>query len=84
MDAILAEARAERLFPGDGDVDLVGLLRAVPSDIPLNVEVPSHTLAKTVGATERARRALAATKRVLAQLDANATPGTDQPITRKA
>jgi hypothetical protein len=31
--------------------------------------VPTVTLAKTVDATERARRALAATKRVLAQLD---------------
>ena len=70
MDAILAEARAERLFPGDGGLDLVGLLRAVPRDIPLSLEVPTHTLAKTVGATERARRALAATRRVLAQLDA--------------
>ena len=69
MDAILAEARAERLFPGEGGVDLVGLLRALPRDIPLSLEVPTLTLAKTVGATERARRALAATKRVLAQLD---------------
>jgi sugar phosphate isomerase/epimerase len=68
MNAILAEARAERLFPGDGSIDLLGLLRAVPRDIPLSVEVPTRTLAETVGATERARRALAATKRVLAQL----------------
>jgi sugar phosphate isomerase/epimerase len=70
MDAILAEARAERLFPGDGVVDLLGLLRAVPRDLPLSVEVPMHTLARTVPATERARRALAATRRVLAQLNA--------------
>lgn len=70
MDAILAEARAERLFPGDGGLDLLALLRAVPRGIPLSVEVPAVTLAKTVGATERARRALAATKRVLAQLEA--------------
>lgn len=70
MDAILAEARAERLFPGEGGVDLLGLLRAVPRDLPLSIEVPTHTLARTVGATERARRALAATRRVLAQLDA--------------
>jgi sugar phosphate isomerase/epimerase len=69
MDAILAEARAERLFPGEGGIDLLGLLRAVPRDIPLSLEVPRLMLAKTVGATERARRALAATKRVLAQLD---------------
>jgi sugar phosphate isomerase/epimerase len=69
MDAILAEARTERLFPGEGDVDLLGLLRAVPREIPLSLEVPTHALARTVGATERARRALAATKRVLAELD---------------
>ncbi|MEJ8826044.1 sugar phosphate isomerase/epimerase [Variovorax humicola] len=70
MEAILDQARAERLFPGDGGVDLVGLLRAVPRDIPLSLEIPMHTLARTVGATERARRALAATMRVLAHLDA--------------
>lgn len=70
MEAILAQARAERLFPGEGDVDLVGLLRAMPPGIALSVEAPTHTLARTVGATERARRAMAATKRVLAQLEA--------------
>jgi sugar phosphate isomerase/epimerase len=73
MDAILAEARAERLFPGEGGVDLLGLLRAVPRDVPLSVEVPTLTLAKTLDATERARRALVATKRVLAQLDDGST-----------
>lgn len=74
MDAILAEARAERLFPGDGGLDLLGLLRAVPADIPLSIEVPTHTLARSMGATERARRALAATRRVLAQLEATKSP----------
>ena len=70
MDEILAEARAERLFPGEGGLDLLGLLRAVPRDLPLSIEVPTQALARTVGATERARRALAATKRVLAHLGA--------------
>jgi len=70
MDEILAQARTERLFPGEGGVDLPGLLRALPRDIPLSLEIPTHTLAQTVGATERARRALAATRRVLALLDA--------------
>jgi sugar phosphate isomerase/epimerase len=72
MDAILAEARAERLFPGEGGVDLVALLRVVPRDIPLSVEVPTHALAGTMGAVERARRALAATNATLARLDASA------------
>ena len=83
MDAILAEARAERLFPGEGGVDLLGLLRAVPRDRPLSLEVPTLTLAKTVGATERARRALAATKRVLAQLDNESTASTRPAAGRK-
>lgn len=69
MDAILAEARAERQFPGDGELDLLALLRALPPQLPISVEVPTHTLARTVGATERARRALAATHRVLARLE---------------
>lgn len=70
MAEILAEAHAERLLPGEGELDLIALLRAVPPDIPLSIEVPTHRLARSVGATERARLALAATRRVLAQLDA--------------
>jgi sugar phosphate isomerase/epimerase len=70
MEAILAEARTERLFPGDGGVDLQGLLRAMPPGIALSVEVPTHSLARTVGATERARRALAGTQALLQRLDA--------------
>ena len=81
MDEILAEARGERLFPGEGDLDLVGLLRAVPRDLPLSLEVPTLALARTVDAVERARRALAATRKVLAQLDegtiAATYPGAD-------
>jgi sugar phosphate isomerase/epimerase len=84
MEAILAEARGERLFPGEGGVDLVGLLRALPRDIPLSLEVPTLTLAKTVDATERARRVLAATKRVLAQLDDESTAATRPAAGRKA
>jgi sugar phosphate isomerase/epimerase len=70
MDGILHQARAERLFPGGGELDLAGLLRAVPRDIPLSLEVPTHMLARTMGAAERARRVLAATHSLLAQFDA--------------
>lgn len=70
MEEIIAEARAERRFPGDGGLDLMALLRAMPRGLPLSVEVPTHTLAKSVGAVERARRALAGTRALLARLDA--------------
>jgi len=66
MDDVVAEARAERRFPGEGGLDLVSLLRALPPKLPLSIEVPTQTLARTVGAVARARQALAATQAVLA------------------
>jgi sugar phosphate isomerase/epimerase len=69
MDEILAQARAERLFPGEGELDLLGLLRALPRHLPISVEVPTHTLARSVPALPRAQRARAATQRVLDRLD---------------
>lgn len=67
---VLAEARAERMFPGDGGLDLAGLLRAVPATLPISLEVPTATLAQTVPAVERARRAMAAAQRVVAMAEA--------------
>ncbi|MEO8486764.1 MAG: sugar phosphate isomerase/epimerase [Betaproteobacteria bacterium] len=67
MDAILAQARAERRFAGEGELDLVALIRALPPGIPLSLEVPTLELAKTVPALERARRALAGARAVLAR-----------------
>ena len=72
MDEILAQARGERLFPGEGGLDLIGLLRALPAGLPLSIEAPTLTLARTVGAVERAKRAMAATQAVLARLDTEA------------
>ncbi|HET9338143.1 MAG TPA: TIM barrel protein [Casimicrobiaceae bacterium] len=67
-DGIVAEARAERRFPGDGDLDLAALIGALPPGIPLSLEVPTVELAKTVPALERARRAIAGARRVLARV----------------
>jgi len=69
LETLLLQARAERLMPGDGGLDLLGILRALPRDIPLSLEVPMKTLAKTVPAVERARRMLAKTRSLLQQLD---------------
>ena len=76
MAGVLYQARAERLFPGEGGLDLRGMLRALPRDIPISLEIPAEKLAQTVGAVERARRALAATRALLRSLDE------DQPLAR--
>ncbi len=69
-DALIHQARAERLFPGEGGLDLVGLLRHMPRDIPIGIEAPTRTRALTLAPVERARRAREATLDLLSQLDA--------------
>jgi sugar phosphate isomerase/epimerase len=64
---IIRQARSDRLFPGDGGLDLVGLLRTLPAALPLSLEVP---YGKPMPALERAKRALEATRRVLVQAGA--------------
>ena len=59
---LLHQARAERLMPGDGGLDLRGILRAVPRGLPISVEIPMQELARTVPAVERARRMLGKTR----------------------
>jgi sugar phosphate isomerase/epimerase len=65
---LLHQARAERLMPGDGGLDLRGILRAVPPEIPLNLEIPMQALSRTMPALERSRQMLAKTRRVLESL----------------
>ena len=64
--SLLHAAVHERLPPDQGDIDLVSLLRAMPPDIPMALEVPMTTLARTVGPFERAKMVADAARRVLA------------------
>jgi sugar phosphate isomerase/epimerase len=68
-ETLLLQARAERLMPGDGGLDLMGILRALPRDIPLSLEIPMKTLARSLPALERSRRMLAKTRALLQKLD---------------
>jgi sugar phosphate isomerase/epimerase len=54
------------MFPGEGGIDLVSLARAMPPDIAISVEVPTATLARTVGTEARARRALEGARSIVA------------------
>ena len=58
-EALIHTARAERLMMGDGDIDLLGLLKAVPQDLVLSLEIPQKERSKTVAAKQRAAEALA-------------------------
>lgn len=69
-EGLLHTARAERLFPGEGGIDLLPIARAMSRSLPVSIEVPKAELARTVPAAERVRRAVEATRRVLAEADA--------------
>jgi sugar phosphate isomerase/epimerase len=63
VQELMRQARGDRLFPGEGTLDLRGLMRALPEGLPISLEVPH---AGGLDPLERARRALSATRKFLA------------------
>ncbi len=64
-EEIIHTARFERLPPGEGGIDVHGILDALPSGIPYALEIPRATLVAQVGAKEHARMAISAARRHL-------------------
>jgi sugar phosphate isomerase/epimerase len=64
-DGLLHSARSERLFPGDGGIDVRGILACLPPDIVYALEIPGDSLVARVGLEEYARRALQSSRRHL-------------------
>jgi hypothetical protein len=52
MEGIIRTARDERLFPGEGGIDVRGILACMPQDIPYALEIPRVALTKAVGPEE--------------------------------
>lgn len=72
MDEILREARSDRLFPGDGDIDLAALINKLP-DIAISLEIPADRLRDGgMDAKARAQLAIDKTKALLERAHANA------------
>ena len=77
LETLLYQARCERMIPGEGGIDLAGILLALPEHLPLSIEVPMDHWAKTAPALERARRLREATLKVLERTyAAGSTDGT--------
>jgi sugar phosphate isomerase/epimerase len=63
-ESLTAEARGDRHFAGEGEFPLVDLVRALPADLPVSVEVPSRAHVD-LPAAERARIAAETTRDLL-------------------
>jgi sugar phosphate isomerase/epimerase len=64
MQEIIRQARGDRLLPGEGALDLRSLLRAMPADLAMSLEIP---LARKIEPFDRAKQVLVATKRFLGE-----------------
>ncbi len=68
-DELIHTARCARLLPGEGGIDLRGLLHALPGDLPLSLEIPNDEWLPKLGAEEWSRRALAAARHIVAEAE---------------
>jgi sugar phosphate isomerase/epimerase len=64
-EGLIHTARFERLSPGDGGIDVRGILAALPPGIPYALEIPRATSVASVGPKEHARLSLAAARTYL-------------------
>jgi sugar phosphate isomerase/epimerase len=64
-EELLYAGRAERLPPGEGEIDIKGILRHLPEGIPLALEVPMTGLTAAEGAEAVALRVRQAAVRLL-------------------
>lgn len=62
---LIHAARHERLFLGDGGLNVRSILDALPPGIPYSLEIPMTTLARTLGPELRAHMALLSARRYL-------------------
>lgn len=67
LDGLIYAAREERLFPGEGELDLMGVLRRLPGSVVMGMEIPTETLSFTATPEERARLAREAALRLFAR-----------------
>jgi sugar phosphate isomerase/epimerase len=67
IEGLLHTARAERLPPGDGGIDILRILQHMPAGIPVALEVPMEKLTREVGPEAVALRVREAATRLLAR-----------------
>jgi sugar phosphate isomerase/epimerase len=66
-EGLIHTARCARLLPGEGGIDLLGIVRQLPDTLPLSLEIPNEEQLPKLGVEEWGRRALAAAKRIVAK-----------------
>lgn len=64
---LVRQAREERLVPGEGGLDLAGMISALPEGTPISVELPNEPQRRAMGTDAWLDRLAMATRATLAQ-----------------
>ena len=64
-EGMIQVARGERLYPGEGSIDIAAILNRIP-EIPYSIELPNDRRVAELGYEEHARRCVQAAKRYFA------------------
>jgi sugar phosphate isomerase/epimerase len=64
-EELIHTARQERLLPGEGNIDVTGLFKTLPQDLPVSVEIVNLERSKPIGDKVWAELCLNATQKVL-------------------
>lgn len=70
-EELTRQAREERLYPGEGGIDVAGILQRIPN-VPCSIEAPHLARVKEQGFAEHAARCLEAAKKFVAAHPATA------------
>lgn len=68
-EEMIHTARCERSLPGEGTIDLAGLFAALPSTLPISVEVANLSKAQVLGDKAWAERALFAARQIVEPME---------------
>lgn len=66
--ALIQTGRAERLYIGEGTIDIAGIIDRIP-DVPLSIELPHEERTREYGYAEHAARCIESAKKYFAEHD---------------
>jgi sugar phosphate isomerase/epimerase len=69
-EGLIYTARCGRLLPGDGGIDLASILKVLPADLPISVEIPNEIEKPRYGNEAWAREALKRSRDLVARVQA--------------
>lgn len=61
-EGLIHAARRDRLLPGEGELDLAGIFRCLPPNLPISLEIPSDHRTSEIGYEQWARDVLTASQ----------------------